>query len=57
MEALATADHNSSDLLKRWNEFKGADLPALNRQLRESQAPEVELQKDIDHDETEMDEE
>jgi len=57
MEALGAADRSSSDLLKRWNEFKGADLPALNRQLRESQVPEVELQKDIDHDETELDEE
>jgi photosystem II stability/assembly factor-like uncharacterized protein len=57
MEALGAADRSSSDLLKRWNEFKGADLPALNRQLRASQVPEVELQKDIDHDETELDEE
>ena len=44
-------------LLKRWNEFKSTDLPALNRQLRESHIPEIELQRDIHHDETETDEE
>jgi hypothetical protein len=57
MEASASADRSSSDLLKRWNEFKSADLPALNRQLREMHAPEIELQKDIHHDETETDQE
>ena len=37
MEALATTEHDSTDVLKRWNEFKNSDLPALNRVLRESE--------------------
>lgn len=57
MEALAPVARSSSDLLKRWNELKNTDLPALNRQLREAHAPEIEAEKDIQHDEMEMDEE
>ncbi|HEV3510080.1 MAG TPA: glycoside hydrolase [Candidatus Sulfotelmatobacter sp.] len=57
MEALAPVERSSSDLLKRWNEFKNTDVPSLNRQLREAHAPEIEAEKDMRHDEMEMDEE
>jgi len=57
MAATESVEHESADLLKRWNEFKSADLPALNRVLRESQAPEISLQVNLNHDESEMDEE
>lgn len=57
MQALAEIERSSSDLLKRWNELKNTDLPALNQRLRESGSGEIELQKDIHQDETEMDEE
>jgi photosystem II stability/assembly factor-like uncharacterized protein len=57
LQALATTDHDSADVLKRWNEFKSADLPALNRQLRQSQAPEITIESDPHHDEPMADEE
>lgn len=57
MEALAPVERSSSDLLKRWNEFKSTDVPALNRKLRAAHAPEIEAEKDMRHDEMEMDEE
>ena len=57
MEALAATEHDSADVLKRWSEFKSADLPALNRLLRESKVPEVQLEADIHQEEPQMDEE
>jgi hypothetical protein len=57
MEALATTEHDSADVLKRWNEFKSADLPALNRQLRESKIPEIRLETDPQMEESQVDEE
>jgi len=57
LQALATTDHNSADIMKRWNEFKSTDLPALNRQLRQSQAPEITIESDPHHDEPMADEE
>jgi hypothetical protein len=57
MTALSTTEHDSSDVLKRWSEFKGTDLPALNRLLRESKVPEVQLEADAHQDEPQVDEE
>ena len=31
MAALASVDHDSADVLKRWAELKNSDLPGLNR--------------------------
>ena len=56
-EALQAIEKNSSEMLKRWNEFKNTDLPALNRRLRESQVPEINLKADTNHPEIELDEE
>jgi len=56
-EALTAVEKDSSDVLKRWTEFKNTDLPALNRQLRESKVPEVQLEKNIHQDEPQVDEE
>jgi photosystem II stability/assembly factor-like uncharacterized protein len=55
--ALSATEHDSADLLKRWNEFKSTDLPALNRLLRESKVPEVQLEADFHQDEPQVDEE
>jgi hypothetical protein len=44
-------------VLKRWNDFKSADLPALNRMLRESKIPEVQLEADLHQEEPQVDEE
>jgi len=57
MEALAVTGRDSAEILKRWSEFKSADLPALNRQLRESNAPEVQLESNIQGEEPQTDEE
>ena len=57
MQALTQTEHNGTDVLKRWNDFKAADLPALNRLLRESKVPEVNLQADLYQDEPQIDEE
>jgi len=57
MEGLATTEHDSPDLLKRWNELKTLDLPALNRLLRESKVPEIILETDPHPPEPQEDEE
>jgi len=57
MDALAAVEHDSTDLLKRWNEFRNSDLSALNRLLRESKAPEVHLESDLHPEEPQGDEE
>jgi photosystem II stability/assembly factor-like uncharacterized protein len=57
LQALATTDHDSANVLKRWNDFKSADLPALNRQLRQSQVQEITIESDPHHDEPMTDEE
>ncbi len=57
LQALATTEHDSADVQKRWNEFKSTDLPVLNRQLRQSQVPEITIESDPHHDEPIGDEE
>jgi len=44
MTAAEKTEHTSSDVLNRWREFKNTDLSALNRVLRQSQAPEIEVE-------------
>ncbi len=56
-EALAATERDSTDVLKRWAEFKSGDLPALNRLLRESKIPEVQLGADLHQEEVQVDEE
>jgi photosystem II stability/assembly factor-like uncharacterized protein len=55
MEALAATEHDGADLLKRWTEFKNSDVPALNRVLQESQAPELRLESDSHPEEAQAD--
>jgi hypothetical protein len=57
MEALARTEKDVASLLQRWNEFKQSDLPALNRALRESKAPEIQLEPEPHHEEPQVDEE
>jgi hypothetical protein len=57
MDALAATQHDGTDVLKRWSEFKNADVPALNRLLRESKVPELQLEADLHQDEPQVDEE
>ena len=57
LEAMSATEHDSADVLKKWSEFKSTDLPALNRLLRESKIPEVQLEADPHQEETQVDEE
>ena len=54
---METIERDSADVLKRWNDFKTSDLPALNRLLRESKVPEVQLEADLHQEESQVDEE
>ncbi|MFZ0732673.1 MAG: glycoside hydrolase [Candidatus Sulfotelmatobacter sp.] len=56
-QALAAPDRDSADVLKRWNDFKSADLPALNRVLKQSNVPEVDIHANFTQEEVEIDEE
>jgi len=57
MAALDAAERASSDVLKRWNDFKNTSLPELNRVLRQSQAPEVRVEEHPPQLESSVDEE
>jgi hypothetical protein len=57
MQALAEMEVESVDVLKRWNEFKSADLLKINRQLREAKVPEIQLESNPQHEESQVDEE
>jgi hypothetical protein len=57
MEPLASVERDSVGILKRWSDFKNAELPALNKLLRESQAPEIKIQTDVMPEESSVDEE
>ena len=56
-EAVAATERNALDLLKRWDALKTTDLPALNRELREANLPEVQIESDPHQDDAGMDEE
>ena len=57
MEALAATEHDSADVLKRWNEFKNSDVPTLNNRLREAKVPEIRLEPDPHPEEPQVDDE
>ena len=54
-EAMAAADRESNDVLKRWNEFKTKELPAMNRMLRDAQVPEIKIHSDFKQEDVEID--
>jgi hypothetical protein len=56
-QAIAAADKDASDALKRWDTLKTSDLPALNRALRGASLPEVKIESDPHKEEAVMDEE
>ena len=43
-EALAAAQPAASQVLERWSDLKNTAVPELNRVLRETQAPEVQVE-------------
>ena len=44
-QAAAVADRHKAvtDLLRRWEQFKDSEIPALNQQLRQAHLPEVDV--------------
>src|ERR1700730_16063939 len=42
-EAMQNIERDHADVMKRWNEFKTSNLPALNRQLRQAGLSEINL--------------
>jgi photosystem II stability/assembly factor-like uncharacterized protein len=56
-ESLAKVEAEAADVLKRWKEFKATDLAALNRQLRQSNAPEIQPKVKSTQEESDADQE
>ena len=56
VEAVAATEHNALDLIKRWAALKTSDLPALDRELREANLPELQIESDPHQDDAGMDE-
>jgi hypothetical protein len=56
-DALSATEKSSTEVLKRWADFKNTELPALNRLLRDAQVPEVNPEADFHPAETSVDEE
>ena len=46
MAAAEKAEQESSGVLARWRELKSSDVPTLNRVLRQSQTPEIQIEAD-----------
>ncbi|MFL6308013.1 MAG: WD40/YVTN/BNR-like repeat-containing protein [Candidatus Sulfotelmatobacter sp.] len=57
LQASGTLDHDRDDVMRRWNEFKQTDLPAMNRLLRQANIPAINPQAAIQQDEPPGDQE
>jgi hypothetical protein len=57
MQAISAIDRDYNAVMKRWNEFKSAELSSLNRQLHDAKMPEIQLESDIGSSEPQSDEE
>jgi photosystem II stability/assembly factor-like uncharacterized protein len=44
LNAAEASEHDLSAVTKRWEEIKESDLPALNRQLKQANLPEIHLE-------------
>jgi len=44
VKAAEKTEHESTEVLTRWRELKNTDVPALNKVLRQSQAPELKIE-------------
>jgi hypothetical protein len=56
-DAVAATAHDTLDVMRRWEALKTSDLPALNRELRAANLPEVQIESNPRTEETGMDEE
>jgi photosystem II stability/assembly factor-like uncharacterized protein len=57
LAAITATESAKADIMKRWNEFKSADLPDLNRRLGSLNMPEINLQSNLDQEDSQVDEE
>ncbi len=55
INAAADTERDLSALVKRWEEIKNSDLPALNRQLNSVNLPEIHLESKAPTDESQAD--
>jgi photosystem II stability/assembly factor-like uncharacterized protein len=55
VNAAADTERDLSGLIKRWEEAKNSDLPALNRQLKSANLPEIHLESKAPIDESQAD--
>jgi hypothetical protein len=55
--SIGAIDHETAEVMKRWNELKSTELPALNRLLRQSQAPEIDINAHLQRVDAEMEDE
>jgi len=44
LNAVAETERELSTVMKRWNEIKTTDLPALNRGLKKANLPEIHIE-------------
>jgi photosystem II stability/assembly factor-like uncharacterized protein len=56
-EAVGTTEHDAADVMKRWDTLKTSDLPALNRELRSANLPEVQIESNPHEEDSGTDEE
>jgi photosystem II stability/assembly factor-like uncharacterized protein len=57
LQASGTIAHDREDVMRRWNEFKQTELPAMNRLLHQANIPEINPQAPVQQDEPPGDEE
>ena len=57
MQAITATHRDFTDVLQRWNDFKSSELPALNRVLKQSNIPEVDIHATLTQEQIEVDEE
>jgi hypothetical protein len=55
--AISAIERDASNVMKRWNALKTAELPALNRELHGANLPEVQVESDPHKEDAAMDEE
>jgi hypothetical protein len=55
INAAADTERDLSGLMKRWEEIKNSDLPALNRQLKSASLPDIHLESKAPTDESRAD--
>jgi hypothetical protein len=56
-EAITVLERDVSSVMKSWSALKTSDLPALNRELRQANLAEIQIESDLHKEDAVMDEE